>query len=140
MLWVKADSREVLTSDFVNIAYLLNLPEMNEQDQNQIVTKVRRWLQSHTGWLLIFDNADQPEELTEIIPQGPGHVLITSRNHRWEGVVDTVAVDVFTRKESVEFLNKRVPRAINKGEADRLAHELGDLPLALEQASRADLV
>ena len=34
-------------------------------------------------WLLIFDNADQPEDISDIIPHGPGHVLITSRNNRW---------------------------------------------------------
>ena len=85
-------------------------------------------------WLLIFDNADQPEELGDIIPHGPGDVLITSRNPRWQAVVDTVAVDVFSRAESIEFLGKRVPSGLNPNDADQLADELGDLPLALEQA------
>ena len=48
--------------------------------------------------------------------------------------MDTVPVDVFTRAESTDFLAKRVPRGINKSEAAQLAEELGDLPLALEQA------
>ena len=88
----------------------------------------------YSRWLLIFDNADQPEDLKDIIPDGPGDVLITSRNHRWESVVDTVPVDVFTRAESMDFLAKRVPRGITRSEATQLAEELGDLPLALEQA------
>jgi hypothetical protein len=85
-------------------------------------------------WLLIFDNADQPEDINDIIPRGPGHVLITSRNHRWQAVVDTVLVNVFSRAESVAFLNKRVSNAISEPDATQLAQELGDLPLALEQA------
>ena len=85
-------------------------------------------------WLLIFDNADQPEELKDIFPRGPGDVLITSRNPRWESVVQTVQVDVFTRAESIAFLNKRVPGGLSEADAEALASELGDLPLALEQA------
>ncbi|MGH3926126.1 MAG: FxSxx-COOH system tetratricopeptide repeat protein, partial [Pseudonocardiaceae bacterium] len=83
---------------------------------------------------MIFDNADQPEDINNIIPRGPGHVLITSRNHRWQSVVDTVLVNVFSRAESVAFLNKRVSNAISELDATQLAQELGDLPLALEQA------
>ena len=90
--------------------------------------------QPYSRWLLIFDNADQPEDLPRLIPRGPGDVLITSRNHRWQGVVDTVQVDVFTRTESAEFLSKRVPKDSKPLEADQLAEKLGDLPLALDQA------
>ena len=88
----------------------------------------------YSQWLLIFDNADQPEDLNEILPRGPGHVLVTSRNHRWQAVVETVPVDVFTRAESIEFLRKRVPGELSTPESSELAEELGDLPLALEQA------
>jgi tetratricopeptide (TPR) repeat protein len=85
-------------------------------------------------WLLIFDNADQPEDFREYIPGGPGDVLITSRNHRWRGTTDTVRVDVFSREESKEFLRKRAPIDITGQDAERLADKLGDLPLALDQA------
>jgi hypothetical protein len=85
-------------------------------------------------WLLIIDNADQPEEIQDLIPRGPGDVLITSRNHRWQSLVSTVAVDGFTRAESAALLVKRVPQGMEPQDADRLADRLGDLPLALEQA------
>ena len=41
---------------------------------------------------------------------------------------------MFSREESVEFLDKRVPGTISRADAARLAGALGDLPLALEQA------
>jgi tetratricopeptide (TPR) repeat protein len=85
-------------------------------------------------WLLVFDNADQPEDIRHLIPDGPGDVLITSRNHRWQSVINAVPMDVFPRQESKEFLLKRVPRGLSDVDAGRLAEELGDLPLALEQA------
>jgi tetratricopeptide (TPR) repeat protein len=135
--WIPADQPVLVRSSLASLAPYLGLPPSTAsgvEDAAKAVLEALRRGEPYNRWLLIFDNADQPEDLSEIIPHGPGHVLITSRNHRWEGVVDTVAVDVFRREESLEFLQKRVPRAITAADADRLAHELGDLPLALEQA------
>ena len=61
-------------------------------------------------------------------------MLVTSRNHRWDSVAAAVPVDVFSRAESTAFLDKRVPRGLDQTDAIRLAEDLGDLPLALEQA------
>lgn len=36
-------------------------------------------------WLVIFDNANEPEDINDLIPRGPGHALVTSRSHRWNG-------------------------------------------------------
>ena len=75
-------------------------------------------------WLLIFDNADQPEDLNDLIPRGPGDVLITSRNHRWDAVVHTEQVNVFLRPESTEFLTKRIPKGVAEPDVSRLAEAL----------------
>ncbi|MFG2247386.1 FxSxx-COOH system tetratricopeptide repeat protein [Spirillospora sp. NPDC048823] len=135
--WIPADQPVLVRSSLAGLAAHLGLPSAAasgiEDAANAVLDALRRG-DPYSNWLLIFDNADQPEELIDSLPHGPGHVLITSRNHRWDGVVDTVAVDVFTRAESAEFLRKRVPRGVDKAEAERLADALGDLPLALEQA------
>jgi len=135
--WIPADQPALVRSSLAALAELLGLESAAaagiESAATAVLSALRRG-SPYSQWLLIFDNADQPEEINEIIPRGPGDVLITSRNHRWESVVDTVAVDVFSRDESTDFLEKRVPRGISRNEANRLAEELGDLPLALEQA------
>lgn len=135
--WIPADQPVLVRSSLASLAPSLGLPSASvsgvEEAANAVLEALRRG-EPYTDWLLIFDNADEPEELIDILPQGPGHVLITSRNHRWASVVDAVPVDVFSREESVEFLNRRVPRGISRDDANRLAEELGDLPLALEQA------
>jgi NB-ARC domain len=80
VLWVKADSREVLISDFVSIADPLDLPEKNEQDQNRVVNAVKRWLQNHVDWLLILDNVEELEIIDEFVPPAvKGHILLTTR-------------------------------------------------------------
>jgi len=85
-------------------------------------------------WLLIYDNARDPAELRDFIPDGPGHVLITSRNQSWSAVAEALEVDVFTREESIEHLSKRLP-ALTAENADRLATRLDNLPLAVEVAA-----
>jgi hypothetical protein len=135
--WIPADQPALVRSSLAGLAEPLGLQWATaagiEGAASAVLDALRRG-EPFARWLLIFDNADQPEDLNEIIPRGPGDVLITSRNHRWQSVVETVPVDVFTRAESTEFLIKRVPKGINESEADELAEELGDLPLALEQA------
>jgi tetratricopeptide (TPR) repeat protein len=135
--WIPADQPMLVRSSLAGLAPHLGLPAATTtgiEDASAAVLQALRRGEPYSRWLLIFDNAEEPEEINEIVPRGPGHVLITSRNHSWQGIVDTVAVDVFSRAESIEFLSRRVPRAVTEEKANRLAEELGDLPLALEQA------
>jgi tetratricopeptide (TPR) repeat protein len=137
--WISADQPVLVRSSLAALAPYLGLPSPTAagiEDAAAAVLEALRRGQPYKRWLLIFDNADQPEDITEIIPGGgPGHVLITSRNQRWDAVFHTVPVDVFSRKESIEFLTRRVAKGVSEEQAGVLAEELGDLPLALEQAA-----
>jgi transcriptional regulator with XRE-family HTH domain len=89
----------------------------------------------HRGrWLLVFDNAEDPADVAPWLPGGGGHVLITSRQRRWDEVATPVEIDVLARAESVTILQTRVTE-LSGADADRLAAELGDLPLAIAQAA-----
>lgn len=134
--WIPSDQIPLVRSSLAALAPRLGLedvvPGRVEDAVNAVLEALRRG-DPYKRWLLIFDNADQPEEIRELLPTGPGHVIVTSRNHRWQSVADAVEVDVFSREESLQFLRRRVP-GISAEESVRLAEELGDLPLALEQA------
>ena len=135
--WIRADQTPLVRSSLAALAEHLGLPAPSasgiDLTTRAVLDALRRG-EPYSRWLLIFDNADQPEELQPFIPAGPGDVLITSRNHRWGPVVDTIPLDVFARAESIQFLLKRVPKRLAEADADKLAEALGDLPLALEQA------
>ena len=60
-------------------------------------------------------------------------MLVTSRNPNWGALAGTQPVPVLPREQAVAFLLKRTGQE-EANAADKLAHELGDLPLALEQA------
>ncbi|MET3426350.1 tetratricopeptide (TPR) repeat protein [Actinoplanes tereljensis] len=94
-------------------------------------------LRGRSRWLLIFDNAEDRDDLVRWLPDGPGHLIITSRNPGWTGVAQPMDVDVFTRSESTALLHSYLPHLDDRN-ADRLADALGDLPLAIGQA--ADLL
>ncbi|GAB2503793.1 FxSxx-COOH system tetratricopeptide repeat protein [Nocardiopsis aegyptia] len=135
--WIMADQPGLVRSSLAHLAPHLNLPGPNEVGIDEAAANVLDSLrrgEPYDRWLLVFDNADEPEDLKDIIPQGPGHVLITSRNHRWQGVAEAVSLEEFSARESEEFLRKRIGRPIAAEEANELAEALGHLPLALEQA------
>lgn len=67
--WVRADTSDLLVTDLAEIASLINLPIKDEKDQKLIVGAVKSWLQTHTDWLLILDNADNLEAVRDILPK-----------------------------------------------------------------------
>src|SRR5262249_17333825 len=78
VLWVRADSMATLTSSFVELAHVLELPERHEQGQEIIVQAVLRWLRLHTHWLLIYDNIDDISTIELFLPKaGSGHIIFT---------------------------------------------------------------
>jgi hypothetical protein len=85
-------------------------------------------------WLLVFDNAENPEDLSGWLPAGPGHVLITSRTSRWADIAVPVEVGLLARDESVTILQDRIP-ALAAEDAGRVAGAVGDLALAVVQAA-----
>ena len=91
-------------------------------------------LRERGRWLLIFDNAEGPGDITGWLPGGGGHVLVTSRVRAWTEVAAAVEVDVLARPESMAILQARAA-SLDAADAARLAAELGDLPLAVAQAA-----
>jgi hypothetical protein len=85
------------------------------------------------GWLLVYDNADEPAQLEPFLPAARhGDVILTSRNPAWRRIAHPVAIGPLARGESLAYVATRTgDRPV---EADTLAELLGDLPLALEQA------
>ena len=84
-------------------------------------------------WLLVYDNADDVKTIEKLLPEGRGHVLITSREGDWKEHGKSLQVDVFKREESIKHLRRRMP-TITAAEADQVAELLGDLPLAVAAA------
>ncbi|MGC4944813.1 FxSxx-COOH system tetratricopeptide repeat protein [Streptomyces sp. DT224] len=134
--WVPADRRAIYRQRLAELAPELGLstgPEYGER-LRAVRDSLRRG-DPHSHWLLILDGADEPDQIWDLVPTGPGHVLITSRNPEWsEHNSNLVEVPVYRRDESVAFVRRRAPR-LTPAEADQLAEALEDLPLLLDQTA-----
>lgn len=135
--WVPADQRGTLRQRLAELAPALDLatgPEYGER--LRAVGDALRRGEPHARWLVVLDGADRPEIIADLVPTGPGHVLITSQNREWGAYNNThlLSVPVYEREESVAFVRRRAPR-IGRSDADLLAETLGDLPLALDQTA-----
>lgn len=134
--WVPAEQPALIRQSLRALAARLDLVAPDDADVGRALTRVHDALRTghpYRRWLLIFDNANRPEDLAPFLSIPGGHLLITSRNYSWAGIAQTLEVDVFSRAESKELLRARLD-GLTEPEADRLAQLLGDLPLALEQA------
>src|SRR5260370_29061804 len=107
-LWVRANSRESLISDFVTLARQLNLPQKDAKDQNVIVDALKQWLNTHTHWLLIFDNAEDVALLGDFFPSiGNGHILLTTRSQAHGTIAQHIEVSQMSREEGALLLLRR---------------------------------
>ncbi|MBI4671467.1 MAG: tetratricopeptide repeat protein [Chloroflexi bacterium] len=132
--WLHAEEPATLASDYAALAVKLEPRFATEPNQPALIEWTREWLRQNARWLLVFDNANAPEEIRAYLAAGSnGHILITSRHPAWDDVGATVALPLLPRAESVHLLTTATYDADEK-DADALASALGDFPLALEHA------
>ena len=129
--WIRAEDPATLRGDYVELAAELGLPA--EKD-DQAIAALRRELRRRRNWLLIFDNAEDPDELFPLLPdKHSGHVLVTSRRREWPHA-ETRHLDVLSAAAAAEYLQRR-GRVADRNVAGDIADALGCLPLALVQAA-----
>src|SRR5205085_6090029 len=146
VFWVLAATRDTLVADFVRLAERLDLPEKDEQDQQQMVTAVKRWLAAHEDWLLILDNADDLGLAKEFLPSShKGYILFTTRAQATGAIAASVEVEKLMPQEGTllllrwsKLLDMDTPleqaQAKDRAAALRIVRKMDGLPLALVQA------
>ncbi|MEU5379049.1 MULTISPECIES: FxSxx-COOH system tetratricopeptide repeat protein [unclassified Streptomyces] len=134
--WVNAEKRVSYRRYLAELAPKLGLATGQEYGERlRAVRDSLRRGDPYSRWLLVLDGADEPDQIWDLVPTGPGHVLITSRNPEWtEHNSRLLEVPVYERYESVAFIRRRAPR-LSDAEADQLAEALEDLPLLLDQTA-----
>jgi DNA-binding SARP family transcriptional activator len=129
--WIAAEDPAATATGLAALATALGIAAFERGED----TRAALWteLDRTPGWLLVYDNADEPRLLEPFLPAARhGDVVITSRNPAWRRLARPVAVGPLTRAESVDYVVSRT--GDRRADAEALAELLGDLPLALEQA------
>ncbi|WP_439383254.1 FxSxx-COOH system tetratricopeptide repeat protein [Amycolatopsis lexingtonensis] len=132
--WVPSEDPTLVPGHLVDLARTLGVATEKDSPAGALAL-LSGALRSRGRWLVVFDNAEDPDALRPLLPAGGGHVIITSRNPDWDDIGAALPVREFIRSESVNLLRSRCSR-LTATDADRIADTLGDLPLAVDQAAR----
>ena len=130
--WIGADDPAGIASGLADLAAAAGVTQYErEQDTREALW---RELDRNPGWVLVFDNADDPHQLEPFLPRAQhGDVIITSHNPAWRRLARPISLPPLARAESIALVVARTGDPDRAG-ADALAGMVGDLPLALEQA------
>ncbi|MBN1174296.1 MAG: tetratricopeptide repeat protein [Micromonosporaceae bacterium] len=134
--WITAETRTRVDDGLAELTGRLHpMPTLAEGTAWAVT-----WLQAQPGWLLVLDNVENPADVDGLLGllAGRGDVLITTRRDVGTGGwaklgLRPLRLEVLDRGASVDLLCQLTGLGDRRA-ADRLAGELGDLPLALEQA------
>ncbi len=132
--WCSAHDDKALQLSFLQLADALQLsPGAGDTAR---VAAVCDYLKKNNDWLLIFNDAEDPESLKNYIPEGNGDVLVTSRNL---GVWPRGCMSgSFNLEEALTFITACLPLMAANADfnikAENLAIILQGSPFALSQA------
>lgn len=137
--WINAVSRESIQSDLVELAKQLGIGTSDQPTQDQVIRSFLSRVKSAepADRLVVFDNVEDIDHLTGLIPSGDGVRVVATTTNKvgWEDQGwNSIKVGVFDRSESINSL-LTVTKSDDYDTADVLAKRLGDLPLAIAQAA-----
>ncbi|MBT2468712.1 tetratricopeptide repeat protein [Streptomyces sp. ISL-66] len=137
--WITADSPAGIEQGLAALGMALQPAASKVMTVEALVENAKEWLATHTGWLLVLDNVNDPADIAELLARSTaGRFLVTSRLATvWHDATTVIRLDVLDPADSLALLREIVtsggPRDL--AGADELCAELGHLPLAVEQAA-----
>jgi hypothetical protein len=132
--WIDAERPELVGEQLVALAVAAGWVPLNALAAVTRDTVLHR-LQRESGWLLIYDNAETIDVIAALIPDGDGHVVITSRSQQTGGVAAApISIDLLDQATSSRLVRELAP-TLSAADANRLAAAVNGLPLALRQAA-----
>lgn len=136
--WITADTPSAIETGLARLAVAIQ-PAIAGLGLEQETEHGLRWLTSHPGWLLILDNLEAPTDASTLLERmSHGRVLITSRRATNWHTGTPLPLDVLDPDDAVDMLTQIIMRtrpSMDCAGAADLCAELGQLPLAIEQAA-----
>ncbi len=135
VFWLSFADPNNIPNEIAACGINMNIPDI-EPLSHQVARVQQEW-QSPIPRLLVFDRCEDETLLHTWLPKSGGcAILVTSRSAMWEHAnVQQIPLDTLARDESITLLRAfRPDLSPDDPDLDVLAHELGDLPLALHLA------
>ena len=137
--WIHAASRKEILAGLYELALRAGIDAPKNIPLEVIVRHLLDRLRSAEAAdrLFVFDNAENLDDLRDLIPEGAGvRTLITATRHLdWDGPGWLqLTVGAFDREQSISLLCEHTGDT-HREAADQIADALGDLPVAITQAA-----
>src|SRR5579871_1142693 len=141
VFWITAANVSGLLLGFQEMARLTKSANPESDNPTSVAKAVVQWLSKGSGWLLVLDNLDDITVVKDYLPDttAGGHTLITTRNPNTRNIpAEGLQVELLSHEDAIELLlakaNVELVDDRTRSEASQIVHELGRLPLAIEQA------
>ncbi|WP_406839505.1 tetratricopeptide repeat protein [Streptomyces sp. AHU1] len=139
--WINAASPDEIETSLTSLTHTLVPSWATTASRRAQVAWAMQWLAWHPGWLLVYDNVEDPDDLTPYTGAlHQGHHLATSRRTTgWPDNAPTLTLGNLDPDDATALLCRLVfkeatPTPRQQTEARSLATELGHFPLAIKQA------
>ncbi|MGX1778359.1 tetratricopeptide repeat protein, partial [Nocardia brasiliensis] len=140
--WINAENPGSLFDGLAAVAEHLGVvdPKGDPRRSAERLRDLLSWNDAVAG-LLVFDNATDPDLLAAFLPVETNvRTLITSTDHDFDSVAygSVLDLEVYERAQSIAFLHEATnhpDQPLDDHTAGLIAHDVGDLPLALTQAA-----
>jgi hypothetical protein len=139
LLWANAATRSSIVDSYA--LALRSVTGADDPDPGRAADRFLAWLSTtDKEWMIVLDDVQSPADLKGLWPPvGRGRTVVTTRR-RDEALTGSgrqwLPMGVFDPSESRDYLQRKVPALADHPDiADRLAAELGHLPLALAQVA-----
>lgn len=134
--WFAAENIDNLYIKYTEFAKSLGYRSTNYTKEGAI-DYINRYLSENPGWILVFDNVSNYNEIMPFLPVSKGRVILTTRQREWPENFSILPIDIMTEEEALKTIGTLSQRNIDKEKraAKELIDALGRLPLALAQAA-----
>lgn len=133
--WVTASSREQAIAELAAMARSAALSD--DDDPRRAADALLVWLNGGpSDRLLVMDNVSKIDDVSDLLPRGPGMRVIVTTTSRTGTLGTPVEVGVFTSVQAVDYLINATKQTDCHGAAG-VSEDLGRLPVALTQAATA---
>ncbi|MFD3458861.1 FxSxx-COOH system tetratricopeptide repeat protein [Nocardia fluminea] len=138
IVWISADTPAGVERGLAGFATRLQPALAEVLTVEHLAERALQWLATHTGWLLILDNVDNPADIAPVLARArAGRILITGRlSVPWQAGAEVISLDVLATDDAQQLLTG-LTTAPGQGDLNgvaQLCEALGYLPLAIQQA------
>lgn len=134
--WIRAQTEPTMRADLVALAVRLGWVAEDAAEEPALAAVFKGLRDEREGILLVYDNANNPDEIRKYLPRGgTTQIIVTSNAPNWGGVAAPMEIEVWPNEVGADYLILRSGRDGKRHTALALSGALGGLPLAHEQAA-----